>query len=76
MHGFFGIGLGLFVYTCILCSLKSFGVPYTVPYAPVTGTEQDGFFVNPAWKKEKRASFLDTKRQDRQEHISMKWRFK
>ena len=74
--GFFGIGLGLFVYTCILCSLKSFGVPYTAPYAPVTGVGQNGFFLNPTWRREKRADFLNTKRQTRQNHISMKWKYK
>ena len=74
--GFFGVGIGLFVYTCVLCSLKSFGVPYTAPYAPVTGVGQNGFLLNPMWKREKRADFLDTKRQNAQEHISMKWRYK
>ena len=74
--GFLAIGLGLFVYTCILCSLKSFGVPYTAPYAPVTNIRQHGFFLNPVWKREKRADFLDTKRQDSQPHISMKWKYK
>lgn len=76
ISGFFGIGLGLFIYTCILCSLQSFGVPYTAPYAPVTTIKQHGFFLMPTWKREKRADFLNTKRHDRQEHISMKWRYK
>lgn len=74
--GFFGIGIGLFIYTCILCSLQSFGVPYTAPYAPVTTIKQHGFFLMPTWKREKRADFLNTKRHDRQEYISMKWRYK
>lgn len=74
--GFFGVGIGLFVYTCILCSLKSFGVPYTAPYAPVTGIGQNGYLLNPMWRREKRADFLDTKRQNSQEHISMKWKYK
>ena len=30
MAGFLGIGLGLFVYISILCSLRSFGVSYTL----------------------------------------------
>lgn len=76
MPDFFGISLGLFIYTCLLCSLKSFGVPYTAPYAPVTESAKSGFFLTPTWKREKRADFLDTKRKDRQEHISMKWRYK
>lgn len=51
-------------------------MPYTAPYAPVTGTGKGGFFLNPAWQREKRSDFLDTKRHDRQESISMKWRYK
>ena len=74
--GFFGIGLGLFVYTCVLCSIKSFGVPYTAPYSPVTGAGKNAFFLNPTWQREKRSDFLDTKRHTRQEPISMKWRYK
>ena len=76
LRDFFGIGLGIFVYTCILCSLKSFGVPYTAPYAPITGVGKNGFFLKPTWQREKRSDFLDTKRHRRQEHISMKWRYK
>ena len=76
LQDFSVFGLGLFVYTCILCSLKSFGVPYTAPYSPVTGAGKNSFFLNPTWQREKRSDFLDTKRHDRQEPISMKWRYK
>ena len=74
--GFFGVGIGLFVYVCVLCSLKSFGVPYTAPYAPVTGVGENGFIVNPMWRREKRADFLNPKRKTSQDHISMKWKYK
>ena len=39
MAGFLGIALGLFVYISILCSLRSFGVSFTAPYAPATGSK-------------------------------------
>ena len=52
--GFFGIGIGLFIYICILTSLKSFGVPYMAPYTPVTNIKQNGYFLEPVWKREKR----------------------
>lgn len=74
--GFFGIGLGVFVYLCILTSLKSFGVPFMAPYAPVTAINQSGFFLEPVWKREKRADYLNTKREKSQSHISMKWKYK
>lgn len=74
--GFFGIGLGIFVYLCILASLKSFGVPYMAPYAPVTNINQNGYFFNPVWQREKRADYLNTKKEKSQEHISMKWKYK
>lgn len=74
--GFFGIGIGIFIYVCVLCSLKSFGVPYMAPYAPVTSFNDSHYFVDPTWKREKRADYLNTKKQDSQNHISMKWKYK
>ncbi|MBR1802878.1 MAG: spore germination protein [Clostridia bacterium] len=74
--GFFGIALGMFVYLCVLFSLNSFGVPYMVPYGPVTNLNHGGYFVEPTWKREKRPDFLNTKKEISQEHISMKWKYK
>ena len=74
--GFFGIGIGLFIYICILTSLKSFGVPYMAPYTPVTNIKQNGYFLEPVWKREKRADYLNTKKTNSQDSISMKWKYK
>lgn len=74
--GFFGIAIGLFIYVGILSSLKSFGVPYLAPYSPVTNFNQNGHFLEPVWKRENRADYLNTKKQKSQQHISMKWKFK
>lgn len=74
--GFFGIALGMFSYICILASLKSFGVPYMAPYSPLTKLNHGGYFIEPTWRREKRPDFLNTKKEDAQEHISMKWKYK
>ena len=73
--GFLGIGVGLFIYITMLCSLKSFGIPYTTPIAPPYNTKGNGFFIPPIWKQEYRASFLSPKRQKAQDDVSMKWKF-
>ena len=73
--GFLGLGFGIFVYILIMCSLNSFGIPYTVPYVPSSNTKGIGYFVSPIWKQEKRADYLDTKKEKSQEKISMKWKY-
>lgn len=72
--GFLAIGLGLFVYLSMICSLKSFGVFYTAPIAPSYNTKGNGFFIPPIWKQEYRASFLSPKKKKSQEDVSMKWK--
>lgn len=72
--GFLGIGVGLFVYITLLCSLKSFGVPYTTPIVPAYNSKGNGFFIPPIWKQEYCASFISPKKKKSQSHISMKWK--
>lgn len=72
--GFLGIGIGLFIYITMLCSLKSFGVPYTTPIAPSYNTKGNGYFIPPIWKQEYRANFLSPKRKKAQGDVSMKWK--
>lgn len=76
ISGFLGVGIGIFVYMSILCSLKSFGVPYMVPFAPMTNSKGNGYFISPIWKREERPDYLNAKREDSQNHISMKWRYR
>lgn len=74
--GFLGIGVGLFIQGIVLASLKSFGVSYLSPYAPITNLNTDAaYFVPPMWRRERRADFLNTKKLKSQEKISMKWKF-
>lgn len=72
--GFLGIVAGLFIYLLNMCSLKSFGVPYLAPYAPLNKIGDDGYFVKPAWKREYRSNFLNPKKRKVQGKYSMKWR--
>ena len=73
--GLLGIAIGAFVHLLIANKIKSFGVSYLDPYIPSKGKIFNGLFNSPTWKREKRADFLDTKREEKQEHISMKWKY-
>ena len=67
---------GLFIQGLMLSKLKSFGVNYLAPYSPITYLNSYArYFVPPMWKREKRANFLNTKKEKSQEKISMKWKF-
>ena len=74
--GFLGIGIGIYIYIALLCSLKSFGVQYTSPISCNISNHKFKYFVSPFWKQEFRDSFLATKKQQAQNKISMKWRTK
>ena len=71
--GFLGIGVGLFIYVSMLCSIKSFGVPYTAPLTPSDNMRGSGYFVPHFWKQEYRPSFLSPKKEKAQAKISRKW---
>lgn len=75
MAGFLGIALGLFVYISILCSLKSFGVSYTIPFAPATNSKGNRYLLPPIWKREFRSPYVAPKSEKEQEKISMKWKY-
>ena len=74
LAGFLGIGMGLFIYISSLCDLETFGVSYTIPYAPAVNSKNNGFMLSPIWKHEDRATYLATKKEKKQNKISMKWR--
>lgn len=75
MAGFLGIALGLFVYISLVCSLKSFGVFYTTPFAPKIDSSGNGYLLPPIWKREYRPPFISSKREKDQEKYSMKWKY-
>ena len=74
LAGFLCIGTGLFIYISSLCDLETFGVSYTIPYAPAVNSKNNGFMLSPIWKREDRATYLATKKEKKQNKISMKWR--
>lgn len=75
ISGFLGIGLGLFVYICMICSITSFGVSYTAPFSPWIDTKDSKYFISPIWKQEYRSSLLHPKKEKAQSKISMKWKY-
>lgn len=75
MAGFLGIAIGLFVYISLLCSLQSFGVSYTTPFASTVNSKGNSYLLPPIWKREYRAPYVAPKKEEEQEKISMKWKF-
>ena len=59
--GFFGVSVGLYAGLIHLLSLRSFGVPYTSPFAPlrIRALLQDTFVRAPWWAMKRRPQLLD-----------------
>ena len=75
MAGFLGIAFGAFIQFLLLNNLNSFGVSYFTPFLPVSKLFSDsGTFFRPFWKREKRDSYLNTKKPTQENDVSMKWR--
>ncbi len=75
LAGFLGIALGAFIHFILLSSQSSFGIPFFSPYIPYYDVKSnDTMYMNPVWRREKRNSFLNTKKPNVENHISMKWR--
>lgn len=73
--GFVGIAAGICVHILILCSLKSFGVPYLQTNVFNKKSSNNGVILPSPYKREERAKFLKTKRPKMQNKISMKWKY-
>lgn len=72
--GFLGIALGLFVYLSMLAGTTSFGVPYMTGISPFEKVKGNNYLLPPIWKREYRATFLRSKKEQKQDNISMKWK--
>ena len=72
--GFLGIALGVFVYMIAMCDSKSFGISYTVGVSPFEHIKGTSYYLPPIWKREYRSGFLNSKKEKKQGHISMKWK--
>ena len=49
VFGLFGILIGLLILITHLCSIRSFGVPYTAPLAPSTAADMKDTFLRVPW---------------------------
>lgn len=77
VSGFLGILTVLFVHMLSLFSVKSFGVPFTAPFAPLEkNAGASTLLANPAWKKEERAAYIKSRDKIKQSKISRVWRYK
>ncbi|WLR50535.1 spore germination protein [Bacillus tianshenii] len=64
--GLFGIILGLIATSLHLCSLKSFGIPYMSPLAPIIPKDQKDVVIRfPHWGLFSRPTFLSRKNEKR-----------
>jgi spore germination protein KA len=72
--GFLGIALGLVLNSLILASSKSFGVPFLVPFGPVTNDwYADKLTRKPIWMQEQRPDYLNPKDIKSQPKVSRGW---
>ena len=71
--GFYGIALGIFIYSMALASSKSFGIPFLSPM-PGNDMYKKSVFVPPVWKMDNRPEFLKPKLKHREDKISKKWK--
>lgn len=74
--GLVGLATILLWLTVILCSMKSFGMPYLAPVAPKTNAGFDTVVRGPVYSQEKRPDVLNTKDRNRQPRISRTWKIK
>ncbi|MGN0106696.1 MAG: spore germination protein [Hominilimicola sp.] len=75
--GFYGIAIGIFIYSLALGAQKSFGVPVIEPTPKINSRSMaNAIFVNPIWRREKRPGFLYTKNDKEEPKISRSWKNK
>lgn len=72
--GFLGISLGFFVYLAMIVNTNSFGVPYTIGISPFEKIKGYKYYLPPIWKREYRSSFINSKKEQKQDNISLKWK--
>lgn len=71
--GFFGVSLGVFVIGGLICSMKSFGVPFLSPVAPKSRKSRDLIIRHPIWKEELRPDFTNSPTSRKQGYKSKGW---
>ena len=71
--GLVGMACGFIIFTAILCSMKSFGMPYLAPVAPKTTPEGDVVLRKPVHMQRKRPDELNPQDVMRQGAVSRPW---
>lgn len=71
--GLVGIATGFMVLITVLCSMKSFGMPYMAPLAPKTMPDGDLIFRIPVYKQQRRPDEVNSQDDQRQGQVSRKW---
>lgn len=75
-YGFFGIAVGIVVYSLYIGKLRSFGVPFLSPQLRIKSKSVvSAVILNRIEKREERPGFLKTKRKQAEPEISQRWRF-
>ena len=75
--GFFGIAVGIVLYSLYLGKMKTFGVPFLSPSLKFRSKSMvSAIMINNIERREKRPGFLKTKRPDAEPEISRRWQIK
>ena len=75
LAGFLGIAFGMSIQLLLVLNKTSFGISFLSPYIPLSNfSKSESLILKPVWKREKRNAFLNTKKPDIENPISMKWR--
>jgi spore germination protein KA len=73
MAGFYGIAVGIFIFSGLACSMKSFGEPYFSPVAPKTRASTDLTLRMPIWMQKMRPDALNPRNRQRSGKIIRGW---
>ena len=71
--GFFGVAAGVFLLAIYMSGLRSFGVPYLSPVAPLRTATADALTRAPMYEMEMRPAYTRPLDQRRQEHLVRSW---
>lgn len=71
--GFYGITLMLALMAYLICSMKSFGVPFLTPVAPKTKASSDVIIQYPIWTQKNRPDALNTPNRKKQGNNTKAW---
>lgn len=73
LSGMLGILVGFFIHVGVMSTVKSFGVPFLAPAAPVTQKGSDYLLRGPVWQQETRPDYVDPLKTRRQPRFSRGW---